>query len=272
MNKTPNIYEFFKNIPILENKKNKKIAVYTAIFGNSDKLNEPHKIENEIDYFCFTDNSSLVSDKWNVIILPSIFHNPRMSARALKILSHKFMTNYEFSVWIDGSIKIINSIDKFVFKFCEVENFCAFSHPNRDCIYREALVCQLQGRDKFKTISNQMKWYKKLGYPKNNGLLMSGILVRQNNEQDVKTLNEEWWNVVENYSNRDQLSLNFVLWKYRIKNIVLDQSSLKFFFYIKPHKRINYYSTNGKKINRIRAILLDMYIKLRTRWDKKNFN
>jgi hypothetical protein len=101
---------------------------------------------------------------------------------------------------------------------------------------------------------------------------MSGILVRQNNEQDVKTLNEEWWNIVENYSNRDQLSLNFVLWKYRIKNIVLDQSSLKFFFYIKPHKRINYYSTNGKKINRIRAILLDMYIKLRTRWDKKNFN
>ena len=130
MNKPPNIDEFFRNIPILENKKNKKVAVYTAIFGNSDKLNEPHKIENEIDYFCFTDNSSLVSDKWNVIILPSIFHNPRMSARALKILSHKVMMNYDFSVWVDGSFTIVSSIVDFVLIVTKIYYNCNKHYQN----------------------------------------------------------------------------------------------------------------------------------------------
>ena len=270
-NKTSSVDDFFKKIPVLENKENKRVAVYTAIFEDYDKLNEPKQTENEIDYFCFTDNSSLVSNTWNIILLPDLYRDPRISARALKILSHKVMMNYDFSVWIDGSVEIINSINDFVFNFCEGENICAFKHPQRICIYKEARICQLFGYDKFGTINKQMNWYKSLRYPKNNGLIMSGILVRRSNEKDVKILNEEWWNIIKNYSNRDQLSFNFVVWKYGIKNKILECQSLKSFFNIIPHRQLNFYLRDGKKTNRIRAILLDMYARLRREYNKKDF-
>jgi len=264
MNKFFSVADFLKKIPVLENKKNKRVAVYTAIFGNYDKLNEPKKIENEIDYFCFTDNSSLISDKWNVILLPFLYRDPRMSARALKILSHKVMMNYDFSVWVDGSFTIVSSIVDFVFNVCKGENLSSFKHPQRDCIYKEARVCQLRGMDKFSIISKQMKWYKSLEYPKNNGLTMSGILVRRNNNEDVKIFNEEWWNIVDNYSIRDQLSFCFILWKYGIKNKVLKGDQLlESFFHLIPHTRMAFYSKDGNKINRIRAMFFHIYIRFR---------
>ena len=92
---------------------------------------------------------------------------------------------------------------------------------------------------------------------------MTGILVRRNNNKEVKILNDRWWDVLIQHSNRDQLSFNFILWKYKLKNKVLNQSTLKSFFYIKPHKKINFYSKNGQKINRLRSMLLNIYIKLR---------
>lgn len=263
MDKALNINEFFQKIPTLENKLNKSVSIYTAIFGDNDELNEPKEIEKGVDYFCFTDNFSLVSKNWKIILLPSLYLNPRMSARALKILSHKIMINYELSVWIDGSVKITSSILEFLKNYCKKENICTFDHPSRNCIYKEALDCQIKGRDNFNIISNQMKLYKKLKYPKNYGLLMTGILVRRNNTKEVRILNDRWWDVLIQHSNRDQLSFNFILWKYKLKNKVLNQSTLKSFFYIKPHKKINFYSKNGQKINRLRSMLLNIYIKLR---------
>ena len=43
---------------------------------------------------------------------------------------------------------------------------------------------------------------------------MTGILVRRNNTKEVRILNDRWWDVLIQHSNRDQLSFNFILWKY----------------------------------------------------------
>ena len=263
MNKFSNINEFFQQIPLLENKKNKRVAVYTALFGNSDELKKPKKTEKEIDYFCFTNNPSLVSDKWNIILLPVLYYDPRMSARSLKILSHKILNKYDYSVWIDATCTIYNSINDLIFNFGESENIISFNHPNRKCIYKEARICQLYGYDKFRTISKQIEWYKKLEYPKNNGLASTAVLIRRNNENDVKVLNEEWWNIVSNYSNRDQLSFNFIIWKYGIKNHMKEYHILEKFFYITPHKHLSFYFDNGKMIKSIRSMFLGFYRKLR---------
>ena len=264
MNKIYNVDKFFKEISILKNKENKRVAVYTAIFEDYDKLNEPKQTENEIDYFCFTDNPSLVSNTWNIILLTSLYRDSRMSARALKILSHKVMMNYDFSVWVDGSCTIMSSIVNFVFNLCEGKNISSFKHSRRDCIYKEARTCQLLGKDEFSIINKQIDWYKSQRYPKNNGLVMTGILVRKNKENDTRTLNEEWWNIVDNYSNRDQLSFNFILWKHNIKNKVLEiEPSFKYFFYINLHSQLTFYSRGGNKISRIRSILLHIYSKFR---------
>ena len=42
-------------------------------------------------------------------------------------------------------------------------------------------------------MKKQISEYKKKGYPKNNGLLISMARVRRHNEKDVVKNMEDWW-------------------------------------------------------------------------------
>ena len=39
------------------------------------------------------------------------------------------------------------------------------------------------------------------------------LIVRKHNEKECVYLMEQWWEQIKNYSHRDQLSFNYVLWK-----------------------------------------------------------
>lgn len=59
----------------------------------------------------------------------------------------------------------------------------------------------------------QMERYRNEGYPEHNGLIDSGILVRELKNQKVINLMETWWQEVLHGSKRDQLSFNYACWK-----------------------------------------------------------
>jgi hypothetical protein len=44
-----------------------KIAVYTAIFGSYDIVREPEENIEDIDYFCYTDNSNIKIKYFKII-------------------------------------------------------------------------------------------------------------------------------------------------------------------------------------------------------------
>ena len=50
---------------------------------------------------------------------------------------------------------------------------------------------------------------KSKGYKKNQGLAMTGIIIRKHTER-IKRLNEKWWAEVCRGSKRDQLSFNYI--------------------------------------------------------------
>ena len=54
-------------------------------------------------------------------------------------------------------------------------------------------------------------------YPRNNGLIVSGILLRKHNEEDVKVTMEKWWEELKYGSKRDQLSFDYSAWKTDLK-------------------------------------------------------
>ena len=79
-----------------------KIAVYTSIFGGKDLLKENQFLSNDLDYICFTDRE-VSSKTWKVITKKPTHSDPCRSAKAFKILPHKFLPEYDYSVWIDGN-------------------------------------------------------------------------------------------------------------------------------------------------------------------------
>jgi len=200
---------------IKENRKTKtNKVVYTVITGDYDDLLTPEHVNDDWDYVCFTDNMNLSSDFWEIREMEGFNLDNIRKNRIYKILPHIFLPEYDYSLYIDGNFRIIGDIDEYITRFLKNNHMLCFIHPERNCIYEEAQTVLKMGKDSEKFVSPQINKYKSENYPKNNGLIAGGILFRKHNNPPVVKIMNAWWRMVEFYSRRDQLSFNYVCWKY----------------------------------------------------------
>ncbi len=235
-------YIFLKRLVRAESLRKNKIAVYTAIFGDYDSLKEPPQIEG-CDFFCFTDDPNLSSKKYKIVVCKRRFKDPTRDARMYKILSHKFLPEYKYTLWIDGTVQIKEGFDmkNFIKRYLKKQGLAIFKHPERDCVYQEVKACKKLNKDDPKVMDRQIRRYKKERYPENNGLVGSGIILRKNRSKRVMKINEDWWSELENNSKRDQLSFNYVCWKNHFNYGIIDTYNGFYwdneFFRILPHNK-----------------------------------
>ncbi|MFE0558224.1 glycosyltransferase [Paenibacillus sp. NPDC058910] len=191
----------------------RKNVIYTAITGNYDELQDPVQLSKHCDYYCFTDNPQLISRTWNIIYLDKIFADTARQARWVKIMPHLLFPTYEHSVWVDGNIRIVGDIDRFILKHIGTSPLVFYKHSHRNCIYKEAEACIALKKDQEDIILKQAALYKNAGYPMNNGLIESGVILRRHNDPIVTRTMTTWWRQVIRFSKRDQISFNYVAWK-----------------------------------------------------------
>lgn len=200
-----------------KNMENKKV-VYTVITGDYDSLRKIKK-EEGFDYICFTNNKRIKSDCWEIRELPEDIENSDLSnvkkQRKLKILPHLYLKDYDLSVYIDGNIDIVGSVNDFIEKECQKEKGYIFigRHPERDCVYDEAKEVIRIKKDNEDIVNPQVEGYKQQGFPEHFGLTQTCIVVRYHNNKSCIRLMNAWWAEIESKSHRDQLSLPYVLWK-----------------------------------------------------------
>lgn len=212
------------------------LVIYTAIFGGHDNLKTP-KISNEnIQYICFSDQL-IKCPPWKIIYIKPKFKDGRREARKFKILSHKYLKDFKYSIWLDGSYEILDDLSKFVKKWLGKNCIAVKKHPVRNCLYDEALFCMKQKLDARKLIVKQINKYFREGYPKNNGLVESSILIRKHTE-DVKTFNERWWWEVKNFSRRDQISFNYITYKLNMNYSIISKNEIKRTLNWKGHNKV----------------------------------
>lgn len=199
-----------------------KICVYTCITGNYDNLIEIKKLEKNVDYICFTNNKYLTSKTWNIKLVNENMDNLTL-ARKVKILSYKYLAEYDISIWIDGAINIEKTINQFIKEKCDFNKFdmIAFKHQSRDCIYDEINECVRLNKETIENATRLEKFLQTNNYPRHNGLIESTVLVRKN-ITSVNKLMDEWFDMLIKYSRRDQLSFNYCLWKNQIRINFLD--------------------------------------------------
>lgn len=201
--------------------KKKRIVVYTAIFDFIDYLKEPDYLPDDCKFVCFT-NMPLQSENYEIRrVYEDTTGNPNLNAKIYKILPHRYFEDYEYSVWIDGTMFLTSNIHKVVSKYLSSSDMAFFSHPWRNCIYDEAIECILKGRGNVNHIEKQIEIYKCEGYPKNNGLISAGIILRRNSET-VKSINEQWWKEIIKHSSRDQISFNYIAYKNNFEYSLID--------------------------------------------------
>jgi hypothetical protein len=209
-----------------------KNCVFTAIIGDYDSLTSTtYPKLPDWDYICFTDNANIKSDFWIVIYINNeikgYVENIKL-ARYYKTNFYKHLSSYENLMWIDARITIINNINEYL-KNLEGNDIVFLKHPDASSILHEfnRVVSGKIERQEMIDIIKQR--YVEVGYNYDNGLISSGVMLFKNNKKNIKFFTE-WWYEIENYSHRDQLSGNFVLWKNPdIKYIMLQGMINKYF-------------------------------------------
>ncbi|MCF8469032.1 MAG: DUF616 domain-containing protein [Sneathiella sp.] len=225
----------------------KDYIVYTCITNNYDWLLPPLYKDPRINYLCFTDTPGIFAEGWTVLPISSSLKHlpPNLINRHYKFFPHLYLPDSEWSVYIDGNIRILGNFMELIE---HVRNKGAVmacpAHPSRNNIYDEATACfQLNkfSEKDLKVIEKQLAEYSANGMPENVPLTANYVIIRAHRDDRVQEAMELWWTHLRRYSQRDQISLPYVIWKKNVPFTVLEdegmQSICPKYFIRTPHRR-----------------------------------
>ena len=198
----------------------KKLVIYTCITGGYDNLYLPEVLCPDADWICLCDDVSLFDGTEGIWQLRSLDCpikglNSIQRARFAKTNPHLYFPDYEYSLWIDGNIKIVSNSfwDIISEKIESGVQFSTMCHLTRDCAYDEALVCLAAGKASFKPLFKAVRYLSSKGFPRHSGLCESNVILRAHNTKLVRALDEKWSELILKVCHRDQLSLPYCLWE-----------------------------------------------------------
>jgi len=193
----------------IKNTGRKRIAVVSAIFGGFDRLLPVDPAwTNQADFYLFSDRRFETYWSWQAV-QPN-YHNadPRRSARFVKLHLPTYFADYEWVIWVDGSVlfcvepsAVLDAID------AENLDFATFQHPDRKGLVSEAAACI-----RFKK-EEPMVLVEHLGRLQHHPAFRTGALYEtmamalRPGAPAVRTLSNAWWRMMAQGSKRDQLSL-----------------------------------------------------------------
>lgn len=196
--------------------KKKQIAAYTCITGNYDDLKEPDSISEECDYYVISDERPPIDSIFQYIdinsCVPKYIEDDTKKNRYCKINAQKIFPQYRYSIYFDGSIRLKNNIVKKINELPKTK-IMVLSRTKINCVYIETMRAIELGRVNKETALKQIEEYWLQGMPENFGTVACGLLIREHNNPICKKIMEDWWEQVEQYSRKDQISFPYVIWK-----------------------------------------------------------
>lgn len=211
----------------------KKFALYTARFGSPGRFNFPEISIQDVDKFCYTDLNiregccQRIPVRRNQFIRNDFYQVKKMDLsllvavrrqRWVKIcIPDEIFDNYEYSIYVDCKRPFMIDFEWLLNHMKSGSDFMTRLHRRkRDCIYEEGRVCVERGMGDPTDISRQLDFYKNEDYPLHNGLYWTTILIRRHTER-LREFSKLWWDQLQRYSYRDQISLPYVAWKHGMK-------------------------------------------------------
>lgn len=207
-----------------------KIVIYTCIVDDYDE--KIYEVVNQCcidECFLFTDDVLTHPAGWHVkkLAMPSSITRPDLINRYHKIFPHLLPFKADISIYIDGNIEVKKDIEPLIKKFLQSEKtFGCLRHPQRENILQEIDACRFLGKfkgdDKLRA-PEQIKFYSDDGFPLDSRLQVATILLRRHDNlpllHDAMSL---WWDQINTYTARDQISLPYVLWKTQLPFMSFD--------------------------------------------------
>lgn len=198
----------------------RKKAIYTVITGQYDLLFPPATHQPGWDCICFTDSDTLTSNFWQVRPLPELpelaGQSDAKKARLVKILPHRFLHEYDYSVYIDANRILVGSLTDYIRQYGAPDLLCLGSYYKDAYEATKDLLSAGKDKNPFalapgaevskeekQLLKQQMKQWKKAGLPKNGGCPETAVLARRH--MQVADVMETWARLVQDGSRHDTL-------------------------------------------------------------------
>ena len=242
------LYNYEFNVNNINDLAKLKKVVYTILIGKYDKVHSIKK-EKGYDYFMLTDQQlkNYTKSNWTILYLDK---KTKYKSKKEKIKRQRFykthphllFKNYDLSIYIDATYKIKGNLDDFLLRILTPNiSIYLLEHPDRNSIHNEFNAVIHYRKESRKNIDPIKKKYKKERYPDNNGLAETCLIIRKHNELNCIYFMEEWFNEIKQYSHRDQLSFNYILWKTRNKFVKYISKKSTTFYFRQYQRHINRY-------------------------------
>jgi len=180
------------------------IALYTSLFGGEEK-GFPLPQEMDVDAFCVSDGDA--PEGWNLVPSSADERDPRLASREVKMLPWKFLDQYDYYLWVDGSVEILDPGYPQWVEEQRVRVVGGPAHPWRDCIYDEA--DEAEKYTKYRGAVKQADVYRLMGHPENWGLWATTSLVWRNTPL-AHACAKSWWSAANAFSLSDQVGFPHV--------------------------------------------------------------
>jgi hypothetical protein len=193
------------------------MIVYSANLGGKDRFHQPKKKHEGVEYVYFVHDKEhpLFRDHhadsiWDVRVAPKKCGTYMMDAKWYKMHPHLLFPG-ENTVWCD-SLYMPNRKSPVSTSNLDVD-VIAYEHGPRSCLFEEAQFCLDRGVGVASDIERQIAAYRKRGMPEGFGLFEGNVIYRK---PEARQFNEFWWDQINTYSIRDQISMPYVLWRHNI--------------------------------------------------------
>lgn len=145
--------------------------------------------------------------------------NATRLSRLAKMRPHLFFAAYDWVFYIDNSASLLADPLAVIAKIDAAQGGLApagrylFPHQRRHCAYREARLCMTKGRISRADYRRQVAHYQAAGYPVDHGLYVNTMMVQKMGDPVTDAFNDAWYDHFLTFSQRDQISLPFMLWQ-----------------------------------------------------------
>lgn len=185
-------------------------VLYSATFGGYDVVPELPHTPGVDDRVMFTDDPELEAPGWQVQVEKAVpGEHPRMSAKRYRMFPHVYLPDAARRVWMDASTTLLlpEAPDMALARLSR-DGLALHVHPDRDCIYDEAVASMSMEKYADQPIAEQVACYRRSGHPKHWGLYACGVIA---SDHRADMLLEHWWSEVCAWSWQDQISFPVVL-------------------------------------------------------------
>lgn len=183
-------------------------VVYTALFGDYEKINEqPTARSSSAEFVCFTDNRDLRSDTWEVrYVDPFLIGDSSRSSRFVKTLGYKEL-GARRSLYIDNSVKLTCDPVDILDAWLQDRPVAMMAHQYRRNIDEEFTACLRAGVDSSARLKEQREHYRKFIPAAFSVPLLWGGMIARTDHPSNQALMEVWFAHILRFSRRDQVSL-----------------------------------------------------------------